>query len=159
MGFSNTLLQLPMKPVYAMYREAKNTTSYFYKFLCYFKILEGLLGKMNADIHRNAKKHSVSLQVVKLIVPDHPELPEQYKVYVGKQIKYFFDSVLTPQFRQAAAHFITNKGEVLDMSDPRHVRRFSTVTLILELCVRAAIENHEKLLGNLTARLKEKARR
>jgi methylamine utilization protein MauJ len=44
-----------MKPVYAMYREAKNTDSDFYKFLCCYKIMEGLLGKMLANAFARAK--------------------------------------------------------------------------------------------------------
>ena len=42
----HTALLLPeLRPVYAMYREAKNSHSDFYKFLCYHKILEGLFGQ------------------------------------------------------------------------------------------------------------------
>jgi hypothetical protein len=42
--------------VYAMYHEAQKSYSDFYKFLCYYKILEGLLGPMRADVFKTAKE-------------------------------------------------------------------------------------------------------
>ena len=52
---SENLLYTEMKPVYAMYREAKNADSDFYKFLCLYKIMEGLLGKMRGNALTKAK--------------------------------------------------------------------------------------------------------
>jgi len=50
-----SLLFGEMKPVYAMYREGKNSNSCFYGFLCYYKIMEGLLGGMRANAFARAK--------------------------------------------------------------------------------------------------------
>jgi len=51
-------IQAELLPVYALYRDAKNSRSDFYAFLCYHKILEGLLGKMRASVRERATEKS-----------------------------------------------------------------------------------------------------
>ncbi len=138
-----------MRPVYSMYREAKNASSNFYRFLCYYKILEWLFGKMRSDVFKAAKNRSIHLTKPKQFVVDHPELPNHIRPYVGKPMKDFFDNVLTPQFRDAVAHFVTDDGGILDMSEPEHLENYAGTILISEMCVRAAIADHEALLRQL----------
>jgi hypothetical protein len=144
-------VMIEMGPIYAMYREAKNSQSNFYKFLCYYKILEGLLGKIRASAVKCARKLGISPLFAKALVPDSQHFEAAQKSLVGMPLKKFFDEVLTPRYRAAVAHFITNKGEVLNMSDPAHLNAYTDILLACELCAREAIANHEALLQQITA--------
>jgi len=140
---------LDMQPVYALYREARNASSDFYRFLCYYKILEGLLGKMRAAVYQRAKTLNRTLVAARDRVPECDDYPDGLKDQTGKSIKHFLDSVLTPEFRNAMAHFATDDGTVLLMSDHAHQLRYANIMLITELCVRTVIANHETLLRQL----------
>lgn len=145
-----SLLYNEMIPVYAMYREAKNSHSDFYRFLCYYKILEGLLGSMRARVYRLAREHNTTLEAGRERVPGEDVaqyIPEAYRGNVGTPIKAFFDEVLTPQFRNAVAHFMTDDGGVLNMSNPAHIARYADIQYISELCCRQVIRSHETLLA------------
>jgi hypothetical protein len=147
-----TKLLPEMRPVYALYREAKNSNSDFYKFLCYHKLLEGLLGPLRAEARKKAKKIGISLILDKEFVPDSPDIEQPYRDYIGKPIKGFFDEVLTPRFRNAVAHFITDDGTVLNMSSPEYLDSYATVMFTMELCVRKVIENYLYILLQLDAK-------
>ena len=141
-----------MAPVYALYREAKNSNSDFYKFLCHYKILEGLLGRLRAEVYQRAKNKGVKLPNLTETVPDseYIEAP-QHKGYAGKSIKSFFDNVMTNQFRNEVAHFVTDEGLILDMSSPAHIDKYLGILYICEQCVRIVIKNHERLLSCLSS--------
>ncbi|MEI6846808.1 MAG: methylamine utilization protein MauJ [Chlorobiaceae bacterium] len=142
-------LFLELAPVYAMYREAKNSYSDFYKFLCYYKILEGLLGKFRANIFIRARAANIDLGRPKETVPAFSEIPSTYQKHIGMPVKAFFDSVLTPQFRNAVAHFISDDGAVLNTSLPEHIDSYGEVLYVLELCVLTVIKSHETFLNQL----------
>jgi len=72
-----------------MYREAKNASSDFYRFLCYYKILEGLLGPMRADVYKRAATKGLEIRAPKQLVPAGSELPGALRSYAGKPIKVF----------------------------------------------------------------------
>jgi len=144
-----TVLQEKMRPVYSLYREAKNSFSDFYRFLCYYKILEGLLNSLRADYVQTAKAAGIDIKIPRQLVPDHPELQDHLREHVGKPLKAFFDNVLTPEFRNAVAHFGTTDHGVLDMSDPLHLAKYAGMIHISELCARVAIADHEALLSNI----------
>ena len=138
-------------PVYAMFREAKNSHSDFYKFLCYHKILEGLFGTLRTDLFQKAKAKGIILTKPRDIVPNTNDLSGPYKAHIGKPIKDFFDNVLEPRFRNSVAHFTTKDGAVLNMSAPDHIKNFEEVLYITELCVRTAIENFRAMAVELNA--------
>jgi hypothetical protein len=140
-----------MKPVYALYREAKNATSDFYRFLCYFKILEGLLGRFRSEAYKEARRKGVSLQWRDERVPDDATLDPRYQQYAGKSIKKFFDDVLTREFRHAVAHFVTDKGAVLHTSDLQQIGRYASIMHTCEVCVRIVIASHADALRQITA--------
>jgi len=137
-----------MQPIYSMYREARNASSDFYRFLCFFKILEGLLGKMRAEVFRRAKARGVTL-----VRPHDHVPPGEYGAAlqdrVGKSVKQFFDDVLEPEYRNAMAHFAADDGTVLHLSDYSQQLRYADIMLITEQCVRTVIANHEALLTQL----------
>lgn len=139
-------VQIELDPVYAMYREAKNASSDFYRFLCYYKLLEGLLGKIRRDLFKRAEDSGKTLKVRKDVIPASTDLLPQFRKYVGTTVKSFFDQVLTPQFRNAVAHFVTKDGSILNVADPEHIDRYSEIIFICELCTRVVIANHEELV-------------
>ena len=145
------IVEFPMElaPVFAMYREAKNSHSDFYKFLCYHKILDGLLGTLRTSVIARARKLRVQLAISRELVPDHSEIAPAYQPYVGKRIKSFYDQVLTPQFRNAIAHFITKDGAILNLSAPDTIDKHAQIMFVSELCVRTMIESHRDFVRQL----------
>jgi hypothetical protein len=140
-----------MAPVHAMYREAKNSHSDFYTFLCYYKILEGLLGAVRNSVFVKAKAKGITLAGRREVVPSSEHIAHRFQAHIGKPIRGFFDDVLTPQFRNAVAHFITDDGNILNMSAFEHASSYAEVLFVTELCVREVIQSHALLLGGLYA--------
>jgi len=66
-------LDTKMLPIYALYREAKNSDSCYYKFLCYYKILEGIYNHLRPEMYKKAREKNIEIQSQKEAVPDHPE--------------------------------------------------------------------------------------
>jgi len=141
-------LYIEMKSIYAMYREAKNATSEFYRFLCLYKIMEELFGKTRGRLVRQLKAKGVVINTVNDLVPDDPYFPTHLKKHVGKTIKWLYDNVLASQFRNAVAHFATDQG-TLDVSSPAEIDRYASMAFVADLCVRHLIHIHEKLLVKL----------
>lgn len=146
------LLPPELEPVYALYRDAKNSHSAFYSFLCYHKILDGLLGTMRANLRARAAKRRIELTPRRELVPDAEEISPTFRNFVGKPIKAFVDDVMTPQFRNAVAHFILKDGSVLNLSSPQEADRYNSILYISELCVRAVIQGHESWLAEMEAK-------
>lgn len=144
-----SVLYSELAPVYGLYREAKNATSPFYRFLCYFKILEGIFCTLRRNLFGRARKLDVSLTKQKEVVPDHPELRILARDLIGRPIKDYFDNVLRKQFRDAVAHYILDTGRIVSPSDPEAVAAFVNVILPAELCCRTVIEQHERYLLEL----------
>jgi hypothetical protein len=130
-------------PVYAMYREATNATSPFYKFLCLYKILEGLLLSLRAKLHEEAKERGISLPPLQRKVPAFPSMSSELAAYTGKSIKRFFDEFLTNHFRNAMAHFMTDDGSALNVSSLAEMEKYSSVIHLTDLCCREAISHIE----------------
>lgn len=131
-------------PIYALYREAKNTQSPFYKFLCYYKVLEGIYNHLRPEIFTNAKRRGISLTREKETVPEHDELKATHPDLIGKPIKDVFDSRFTPTFRNEVAHYILSDGGVLNVSEALTAERFGAELLPIELCARAVIAVQER---------------
>ena len=140
-----------LEPVYALYRDAKISHSDIYTFLCYHKILEGLLGKMRAELRARADKHKTQLSSRRDLLPISEHIADEYKTWSGKSVTSFYDQVMTPQFRNAAAHFMTTDGFVLNLSSPAEINRYSNILYVSELCVRTVVETHEVWLAELGA--------
>ena len=136
-------------PIFALYREAKNSGSNFYKFLCYHKLLDGLFGVMRTNLFKQAKDKGVTLTRQRELVPDSIDIAVSFRQYIGQPIKGFLDGTLTPRFRNAVAHFVTDDGGILNMSSPDHIDSYSDVLYVTELCVRVAIESYQSMLIEL----------
>jgi hypothetical protein len=145
-------VQKDLAPVFAMYREAKNSHSDFYKFLCYHKMMDGLLGSLRTEVKLRARKLSIELQQRRDLVPDDPAIALTYRNHVGTPIRKFFDDVLTPQFRNSIAHFITKDGSILNLSAPATMLKHAEIMYVTELCVRELIESHQRSAAQLVDR-------
>jgi hypothetical protein len=133
-------LRAELLPIYGLYREAKNVSSPFYRFLCYFKVLEAVYGHLRPAAFALARKESISLVTQREEVPDHPELRLFWSSYIGRPIKALMDKELEPEYRNAAAHFLAEDGRPLNPSDSEAVSKFSNMLLIAELCARVVID-------------------
>lgn len=129
-------------PIFALYREAKNNTSSYYKFLCYYKILEGVFGRLRPALFAEAKRSGRSIDTVREVIPDNHELRLWDTTVVGRPIKAYFDDVLTPQFRHAVAHFALTDAPPLNLSDYSANHEFQRLVLVAELAARTVIETH-----------------
>ncbi len=132
-----------MFPIYALYREAKNTDSSYYKFLCYYKILEGIYNHLRPDMYKLAREKNIEIQNQKEVVPDHPELQKFNPEFIGKPIKTLFDNELRKQYRDAIAHFLLDDGTILNVSSFKIVSQYSNIILIIELCCKTVIDIQE----------------
>ena len=144
-------LHTELAPVYALYRDAKNSHSDFYTFLCYQKILDGLLGTIRSNLRTRATKKKLQLSQRRDLVPNSTDISPDFQSWSGKPVKAFFDDVMTPQFRNAIAHFITKDGAVLNLSAPEQMTRYASILYVSELCVRVVLETHEAWLQELAA--------
>lgn len=136
----------PLAPVYAMYREAINASSPFYKFFCFYKILEGLLKSLRGKLHEEARQKGITLPPLNAKVPSYLDISDDQKHYVGKSITRFFEEFLTNRFRNGMAHFISDEGAVLNVNEIEEMERYSSVVHISELCCREVISHFEVCL-------------
>ncbi|GBD88135.1 hypothetical protein BMS3Abin03_02070 [bacterium BMS3Abin03] len=128
-------------PIFSLYREAKNNVSSYYRFLCYYKILEGIFKYIRPQLFLLSKEKNITIQPVKEKVPDHKDLGHEHKIFVGENIRKIFDDYLTNQFRNTVAHYLLDDGSVLNVSDYYINTKFNKVLLLIELCVREVIVN------------------
>lgn len=136
-------LRTELVPVYALYREAKNSVSKLYRFLCYFKILEGIYSHLRPELFRRAQQDGKSITTRKERIPDHPELVRFQSEYVGQPIKEFLDNELRKTFRDRVAHYFLDDGVILNPSDPSQASAFGRIILPTELSCRVVIETQE----------------
>ncbi len=132
-----------MKPIYALFREAKNADSSFYKFLCYYKILEGIYKHSRPTLFKKARKANIKIAKQKELIPDHHELRGGYGNVIGTPIQPFYEKVLQKEFRDSIVHFLLNDGSVLNVSDYQTSSSFSNIVFLTELCCKKVIENQE----------------
>jgi hypothetical protein len=67
-------LPLALSPIYALYREFKNSSSAYYRLLCLYKIMEGLFGVLRKKGREEAEALGVPFSIPKERVPDHPDI-------------------------------------------------------------------------------------
>lgn len=127
-------------PLYGLYREAKNAHSPYYKFLCYFKILEGIYRHVRGATFEKARDKGIEIATRKEVVPDHPELDRST---VGQPIGPLFSNHFEKSFRDRVAHYILDSGSVLNVSDYATSNEFSQELLLLEVCARVVLETQE----------------
>lgn len=141
-----TKVSITLAPVYAMYREAINASSPFYKFFCLYKILEGLLRTLKSKLYSEARTRGVTLPPLHARVPSYPDMPPEQALYAGKSITKFFDEFLTEKFRNSMAHFMSDEGAVLNVNEMAGIHRYWSVIHVTTLCTREVIAHFEQCL-------------
>lgn len=139
---SVTEIPTPLRPMLALYREGLGSASPIYKFLCFYKILEGYLMRLKPDLAKLFRAAGLSYPMPSDCVPDHPGLDPSFRGYIGQSITKFRDDLLTPGFRDAVAHFEKDGLSPLVMSNPSEILRFTNTALAVELCARTVIESY-----------------
>ena len=142
-------LSLALSQIYALYREFKNSSSAYYRLLCLFKIMEGILGVLRKKGREEAQALGVPFSMPKETVPDHPDISKDLRYLVGKPIKDFYDNVLQKPYRDAASHFLVQENVILQVSSAEERYKFAEMTFVCDLCARVLISNHEALLRRL----------
>ena len=139
---SATEIPTPLRPILALYREGLGSASPIYKFLCFYKILEGYLTRLKPNLAKLFRAAGLSYPAPSDRVPDHRGLDPSFRAYIGQSIAKFRDDLLTPDFRDAVAHFEKDGLSPLVMSNPSEIVRFSNTALAVELCARTVIESY-----------------
>lgn len=138
-----------MMPIYGLYREAKNSMSSFYRFLCYFKILDGIYQYLRPTVFKAAKDRGLTLATEKEVMPGHRELVLYNADVVGMPIKELVDAHLRARFRNAVAHYLLGSGAPLNPSDPDAVAQFANTLLPMEIACGIAIRQQLKYYAQL----------
>jgi len=140
-----------IQPVYALYREAKNSSSNYYKFFCHYRILEGIYGKgkLRANLLRTARTAGVEEAWPVDRVPSKLGTDNLPAKFVGRAISDVFTRELTSEYRRNVAHFRAKDGTILNPSSYSWNSKFAQVVRVAEACARTAMESYEKGLEKL----------
>ncbi|SFF83673.1 methylamine utilization protein MauJ [Neptunomonas qingdaonensis] len=129
---------IEMHPLYALYRESKNSGSPFYKFLCLYKILEGAYQHLIPAIFKKCKELDINIARYKILVPDIDYQNTVANDLRGESIKTVFDDRFTPEFRNNIAHFLNNDSPLI-VSDIITSVGFDTEISLIEECAKEMI--------------------
>ncbi|NOK09080.1 methylamine utilization protein MauJ [Corallococcus exercitus] len=144
---------LALSPFYALYREAITNPSVFYQFLCYAKILEGIIRKTFPAIIQEARSRGLDTPRFDARVEDHAEIHGPARNWVGKSVQQTFNDYLQPEFRNAIAHFSDSDEDPLVVSNYITGATISNNLLLARQCARKAISAIEHSIRELKQRL------
>jgi hypothetical protein len=136
-------LATPLFPVYALYREALNADSNFYRFLCFYKVLEGIFREIRPRLFRFAREQGISLTTNQDVVPEDSELRISQPQYIGRKIQGIYDQEFQDQYRHSVAHFALSDGSAMNPSSHRESARFGAAIHLVRICARQVITNQE----------------
>ncbi len=136
-------LATPLFPIYALYREALNADSNFYKFLCLHKIFEGIFNDIRPRLFRLAREQGISLTTRQEVVPEDSELRSSRPQYIGRKIREIYKREFQDQYRHSVAHFALSDGTALNPSSHRESTRFAAVIHLARICARQVISTQE----------------
>jgi hypothetical protein len=131
-----------LMPVFALYREAKNNVSPFYRFMCYYKILEGFFKSLRSNVIRDIRKIDPDFKPTRLTIPENEDLRKFSPQYIGQGIQKVYDDYLTVEFRNAIAHFVIDGSTPLNLSEYKTDTKYQNILHICELCVREVIDDY-----------------
>jgi hypothetical protein len=136
-------LSSPLFPAYGLYREALNAHSNFYRFLCFFKIMEGIIKSISPQLFRLAREQGISITKQKDLVTEDPELQRFQPKYIGRRINELYSGEFQREYRHCVAHFALNDGGVTNPSSQREKSRFAGIVYLAQMCARELIRNQE----------------
>jgi hypothetical protein len=130
-----------LAPIYALYREFKNSSSAYHRLLCLFKVMEGILVVLRKKGLEEAKALGIPFSMPKERVPDHPDIAKHLRYLIGKPIKEFCDNILEKRYRDAASHFLVQENVILQVNSAEERNRFAEMAFVCDLCARVLIPN------------------
>jgi hypothetical protein len=136
-------LSTPLFPIYGLYRESLCSNSNFYRFLCFFKIMEGIINNIRPQLFRHAREQGIPITTQVDMVPDDSELQRFHPEYVGRRIHELYDGEFRREYRHCVAHFALDDGDVMNPSSQRERSRFANIVYMAQLCARELIRNQE----------------
>jgi len=137
-----------LRPVYALWRESRNARSYFYKFLCLFKIVEGLLESILPSIHKEMRRRGMTVVGFKELIPDDPHIKLPTPEFVGKKFTRVRDE-LKGEYRHALAHFSLDEAVPLDVDDPKTRGEYERLFAVVDYMAAVLIREAERLFVEL----------
>jgi hypothetical protein len=136
-------LSTPLFPIYGLYRESLCSNSNFYRFLCFFKIMEGIIKNIRPQLFRLAREQGIPIKTQVDMVPDDPELQRFHPEYIGRRIHELYDGEFRREYRHCVAHFALDDGGVTNPSAQRERSRFAGIVYLAQMCARELIRNQE----------------
>ena len=141
-----TQIKPELRKLQAAYREALNATNQFYKFLCFWKVIEGSL-VYRTQRERTAKRANIAIapspieQIpLNIIGSDiHPQDASFFTSYLGKDFLKVRES-MRDILRNAIAHLIPN-NLVLDSDDYDDVSRCEKAVPVIKYIARNMLAN------------------
>ena len=138
-------------PVYALYREAKNSWSCFYRFLCYFKIMEGIYHRIRPGLMELARSQGITIETRKETVPAALHSDEIGTEFAGRPVNDVFSRELQSEFRRVVAHFVTSDGDLLNPSEYGWGAKFARIVRVSQACARVLVASQERHFREFTA--------
>jgi hypothetical protein len=130
-------------PVYGLYREAVNASSNFYRFLCFYKILEGIFRQIRPQFFPLARAQGISIATSPDVVPEDTYLRQFQPDYIGRKIHELYDGEFQKQYRDSVAHFALTDGHIANPSAHRESTRFANIVYLAQVCARELIRKQE----------------
>jgi hypothetical protein len=138
-----------LRPVYALWRESRNSSSYFYRFLCLFKIVEGLLETILPRVYKKISREKKEFERFKGKVPDDKEINRATPEFVGKKFTQVRDE-LKGQYRNALAHFGLDDKPALDLDEPGTRYEYERLFPVVDYMARTLIGEATRLTAHLS---------
>lgn len=139
----------------SLYREARNSQSPFYKFLCCYKILEvwykkgdifatadRLVREKNLPFRRPRKKITQQMLIMSLVFNSHPE-------FKGMSFVRFFKSI--NPWRTKIAHVLTDVGEFINFDKYESQIEFGPIANLTDLVARQVLLDEFHLWGQIAS--------
>ena len=139
-----TDLSTPLFPVYGLYREAVNASSNFYRFLCFYKILEGIFGPIRSQFFQLARAQGISITRSQDVVPENTYLRQWQPDNIGRKIHDLYNGEFQAQYRHSVAHFALTDGYIANPSAHPESTRFANVVHLAQVCAKELIRNQEE---------------
>jgi hypothetical protein len=135
-----------LRPVLALWRESRNSRSYFYRFLCLFKIIEGLLEHILPRVFQELTKVGKEFECSSHRVPDEEEIKGATPEFVGRKFTWVRDK-LKGQYRHALAHFGIDDEQPLNIDEPSSRHEYERLFPVVDHMARTLISEAERLLA------------
>jgi hypothetical protein len=137
-----------LRPIYALWRESRNTRSFFYRHLCLFKIVDGLLGTVMPRVRKTLKAAGKAGIEPSFHIPDDEFIKAATPEFVGRKFTTVRDDMRN-EYRNAIAHFQLKSTAPVDLDNPAYRYQYERLFPVTDYMARALIVETERLLACL----------